>query len=92
MVNLTSIAVNALWVFGLAVILAALGTSDWLARERGMGLRQALSQQGFVTATSAGLALIALGLAGGTQGTARVLWLILTLACGLQAWRAWNAT
>ncbi len=91
MVNLASIVVNALWVFGLAVILAALGYSDWLARERGMGLRQALTQRGFVIATSAGLALIALGLAGGAHGTARVLWLILTLACGLQAWRAWRA-
>lgn len=91
MVNLASIVVNALWIFGLAVILAALGYSDWLARERGMGLRQALSQRGFVIATSAGLALIALGLAGGAHGIARVLWLILTLACGLQAWRAWRA-
>lgn len=92
MVNLASIALNALWVLGLAVILAALGTSDWLARERGMGLRQALTQRGFVIAASAGLALIALGMAGSAQGVVRLLWLILALACGVQAWRAGRTT
>lgn len=92
MVNLASIALNALWVLGLAVILAALGTSDWLARERGMGLRQALTQRGFVIAASTGLALIALGMAGSAQGVVRLLWLILALACGVQAWRAVRTT
>ncbi len=90
MANLASIAVNALWVLGLAVILAALGYSDWLAREKGMGLRQALTRRGFVIAASLGMALVALGLAGAARGAERLLWLILMLVCSAQAWRAWR--
>lgn len=91
MANLVSIAVSALWVLGLAVILATVGYSDWLARERGIRLRQALTRRECVIAVSLGMALVALGLAGGAQGTVRLLWLILMLGCGAQAWRAWRA-
>lgn len=91
MINLASVAVNSLWVLGLAVILAALGYQDWLARERGLSLRQALASRGFVVAASIGLALVSLGLAGNAQGAERVLWVILMLLFGTQAWRAWRA-
>jgi multisubunit Na+/H+ antiporter MnhB subunit len=91
MINLASVAVNLLWVLGLTVILAALGYYDWLARERGMSLRQALASRGFVIAAGVGLALVSLGLAGTARDAERVLWLILTLVFVAQAWRAWRA-
>lgn len=92
MISWVSVAVNALWVVGLAMILGALSYHDWLAREHGVSLRQALSRRGFVVAAAIGLTLVCLGLAGTAGGWERVVWLGLALFFAAQAWRAASPT
>lgn len=91
MVSWVSVAINALWVVGLAVILGTLSYHDWLAREQGLPLRQALSRRGFVMTAAIGLVLVCLGLAGAAGNWKRVVWLGLALFFAAQAWRAWRA-
>jgi hypothetical protein len=91
MIHMAEVAVHLIWVLGVAIILAALGYYDWQAREQGILLRQALTDDGFVVAAALGLALVSLGLAGVAGGPERALWLILMLLFAAQAWRAWSA-
>lgn len=62
MVNWYSVAVNALWIFGCAVILTAFGYADWLASLRQVRLRQVLSGVGFQASLHGGMVLVCLGL------------------------------
>ena len=53
---------NAVWVLGLAVILAALGMASFRARTQGVRLRQVLGKSGFLLPFGAGMFLFCLGL------------------------------
>ena len=56
---------NGLWIFGLAIALAAVSYADWRRRlnEPRLSLRQALGQPSFQAAWSLGLLLFCVGLA-----------------------------
>ena len=74
-----TVARNALWLLGAAIILADLSYASWLAREQNRPLRQILSAPNSLRSLWLGLALITAGLAL----TAAALWeqLIWTLFC-----------
>jgi len=69
MIDWTGVFRNALWIFGLAVALAAFSYTDWQrARQTPrLSLRQALGQPGFQAAFSLGLGLFCAGLALSSQ-------------------------
>ena len=84
---------NALWIVGLAVVLAALSYADWrrrLATPR-RSFRQALAEPGFQATASLGFALFCAGLAlGSTQWWQIAAWVALGLVfawLGLTGWR-----
>lgn len=85
---------NALWVLGLAVVLAALSYADW---RRGtqtpkQSLRQALSQPGFQAAFCLGMVLFCTGVALGSHRWWEVVaWALLALLFVWQAVIAWRA-
>ena len=65
MINWFGVFHNALWIFGLAVVLAALSYADWrrrLAVPR-VSFRKALAEPGFQAAVSLGFTLFCAGLA-----------------------------
>ncbi|MGQ9568786.1 MAG: hypothetical protein ACUVXH_04075 [Anaerolineae bacterium] len=63
MVDWVGLAFHALWVLGLAVLLTVGSLASWEARRSGRRLAAVLGRPGHVAASSAGLALLALGLA-----------------------------
>ena len=78
---------NALWIFGLAIVLAALSYADWrrrLASPR-VSFRKALSEPGFQAAVSLGFTLFCAGLALGST----VWWQIVAWAA-LALFFVWN--
>ncbi|RMF35770.1 MAG: hypothetical protein D6759_04415 [Chloroflexi bacterium] len=78
---------NALWVVGLAIILAAFSYADWLAHDWGVSSRQVLSSSIFWVPFSTGMALVCLGLAlVGRGGWERVVWAALALLFAGQGW------
>lgn len=79
---------NALWILGLAIVLAALSTMDWRRRlvEPALSFRHALAGPGFQAAVSLGLILFCTGLALGST----VWWQIAAWAV-LGAVFAWHA-
>ncbi|MBC7224234.1 MAG: hypothetical protein H5T59_08180 [Anaerolineae bacterium] len=79
---------HAVWVLGLAVLLATWSVASWEARQGGGRTLAVLERPGHVAAASAGLALFALGMAL-TAGHVweQTLWGILAAACVAQgAW------
>ena len=78
---------NALWVFGLAIVLAALSYADWRRRlvVQRVSFRQALAEPGFQAAVSLGFTLFCAGLALGSA----VWWQIAAWAA-LGLFFAWN--
>ena len=70
MVDWLSLAFNALWVTGSALLLAVLSISNWIARASGKRLRDQLTQprQQVMLALSGQL------FSAGMLGTATILW------------------
>ena len=92
MINWYGLFTNSLWMIGAALLLASLSWSLYaaaLARKRWRALWEA---PGFTLGSSAGMALIMLGL--GLQRRTPLwqsaIWLLLALAFGLMAWLAWR--
>ncbi len=54
---------NAIWILGLAVILAAFSINDWLAHTKRIKLRRQLETAAFQTPLTGGLMLVSLSLA-----------------------------
>ena len=80
---------NALWIIGLAVILAAFSHSDWQAAQRGLSLRQALDAPAFQQLWALGLLLVSLSLMLlATRWWERGVWLVFAL---LFAWQGGSA-
>ncbi len=74
---------NGLWIFGLAVALAAVSYADWRRRlsQPRLSLRQALGQPTFQAAWSLGLLLFCAGLAlSGGPWWQTIAWTALALA------------
>ena len=73
---------NALWVLGLAVLLASLSYADWRRRlaQPPVSLRAALGIPRFQAAAGAGLALFCAGIAlGGSVWWQTLIWAVLAL-------------
>lgn len=86
-----ALARGALWVFGLAISLAALSHVRWAAKQEGVPLRKALSWDSFLAPFCAGLALFAVSLAwGATRLWETLAWLVLALLFIVQVGLAWH--
>ncbi len=62
MIDWADVALNSLWIVGLAVILAALGYHDWLAHRTGVRLRALWAAASWRRPAWLGLCLVCLSL------------------------------
>lgn len=93
MINWFSVIANSFWIVGLAVILAALSYTYWLAGNEGRPLRQELSRPPFLVFFLIGLLLIGAGLALTGQGWWQVLPAVgLIVACLAALFSVWRRT
>jgi hypothetical protein len=84
---------NLLWLFGLALILAALSYADWLAHARGVRTRQLLGTPSFQRPFSTGMSLISLGLFFLSRGWfEHILWAAFTILFTWQSWSMWRGS
>jgi hypothetical protein len=91
MINWFSVAANSLWIVGLAVILAALSYTYWLAGYYDRPLRQELRRPPFLVFFLLGLLLVGAGLALTGQGWWQVLPAAgLILACLAALFSLWR--
>jgi hypothetical protein len=65
MIDWVNVALNALWIFGVAVLLAAVSYHRWLAAETSRRLRDVLSRSSWKISFSAGMSLICAGVGYG---------------------------
>jgi hypothetical protein len=86
MIDWPVVALNAVWVFGLAIILAAFSYHHWLAAETPRDLREALSEPSWKLSLSIGLLLTCVGVGYGVvhRWWERTAWTALALACAYQ--------
>jgi hypothetical protein len=74
-IDWASVAANAVWIVGLAVILATLSHADWARHCEGVRWRAVLGRITYRSLLNGGMVLVCLGLLGGGQGLLeRVLW------------------
>jgi len=91
MVEWASLALNGLWVLGVAMILAAFSLSYYEAQRRGEQLWARLAAPGLRLPLAFGLLLISLGRALlGSRWWERVLWGLFGAASAWQLWTAWS--
>jgi hypothetical protein len=84
-----AVGFGALWIGGLALLLAAVSLADYEAHQRQARLAAVLNGGGYPLALNAGLALFCLGmLDGGRAWWEIALWAGLALAFAYQAGRA----
>jgi hypothetical protein len=79
---------NAVWILGLAVVLAAMGMANFQTRIQGVKLRRALISSGFQLPFGVGMFLFCLGVFLSSQAWwERVLWgLLAVLFAGQVIW------
>jgi hypothetical protein len=78
MIDLRSVFSGALWILGLAVILAALSWGNWEAKVSRSRLREALARPHLQCAIGAGFALFCAGLAlAANRWWERMIWVVL---------------
>jgi hypothetical protein len=78
--DIWGVAANLLWVVGLALLLAVLSWSSWLASVQKVRFRAILARPGVRAALDLGLAVFSAGLAATAQTWwERVLWLVLAV-------------
>jgi hypothetical protein len=81
---------GALWIGGLSIALASFSHARWIAKQKGVPLRIAVSWDSFLAPFVAGLALFAAGMAWGAQALWEILaWSILAVIFAAQA--LWSA-
>jgi len=84
MIDFLSLAANALWILGLALILAALSWAYWVAAQENVRFRVALSRPGVARALDGGLMLFCAGLAATARtGWEQVVWGVLAVVWAL---------
>ncbi len=87
MIDIGRVAAHALWILGLALILAALSWANWRAASEHTRFREALHRPAVRRALATGLALFAAGLAAAEHRPwATALWGILAVMALLQGW------
>lgn len=92
MVTIQSVICNAIWIVGLAGVLATVSYTDWLRKIHRQSWKVAASTPSFALPFNLSMFLVALGIAlSGWQGTPRpplwetILWVILTMLFLVQA-------
>lgn len=87
MIDVFSLAANALWILGLAVLLAVLSWARWEAQRERVRLRHALARPPIQLGLDLGLLLFCVGLAAtGRTWWERVLWSLLAVGWTVHAW------
>jgi len=85
--DVARLAVNALWIVGLAVILAAFSINQWRAQRHGLKLRGQLDTPAFQTPLTVGLVLVSLSLAlQADVWWQQVLWAVFVVLFAVQWW------
>jgi hypothetical protein len=79
MIDWFDLALNALWIAGLAILLAAFSYHRWLATEHGLAFRELRSQRSWKLPFASGMLLVCSGVAGGLveRWWERALWTVL---------------
>lgn len=91
MIDWLSVGFCSLWILGLSVGLATLGTARHYCYEHKQRLGQVLAKPAFEFALNAGMLLFCLGAAGSAEAIwERALWVVLAMAFGIQSWLAWR--
>lgn len=89
MIDIFSLAANALWILGLAVLLAVLSWARWEARSEQVRFRQVLARPPIQVGLDLGLLLFCVGLSATARAWwERVLWGLLGIAWAVHACRA----
>lgn len=87
MIDFWGVIANSLWILGLALLLATLSWSSWIASVEKVRLRAVLARPGVQRVLNVGLALFCAGLAStGRAWWERVLWGLLVVAFSVQVW------
>jgi hypothetical protein len=90
------VASAALWIFGLAILLAVVSIAYGLGAGGDASVRQILGQPSCRVAMASGLALFALGMFLSVDtGWEKVGWATAALLIiweGIEAWQSWRAT
>jgi len=91
MMNFLSIAASALWILGLALLLAALSWSYWVVQTERLRWGEILRRPGVRRILGIALALFCAGLAA-TEARiwARALWGVLAVLWIVQGWWPWK--
>ncbi len=93
MIDWANLLFTALWVLGLAALLAAFSLAHWLASRSGRTLRQTLMEPPFRLALAAAFMLVALGATFSVEPWwHKIAWAgVLALVAweGVAAWRDW---
>jgi len=86
MIDWWFVAVNALWILGLSIVLAAFSYHDWLRRETGRRWKEVRAQPSWQFPFSGGMLLFCLGMGLGheTAWWERTLWGLLAASFAWQ--------
>ena len=91
MIHWTSVAINALWITGLATLLAAFSRARWLAAGSNSSVRSVLGSPPTQTALDLGFVLVCAGLGLSADVTwQRLVWAALALLYAGLGWTEWR--
>ena len=81
MIDWVNVVLNAIWILGLSIILAAFSYHHWLAAKTSRPLRQVLSQPSWTVPFSSGMVLACVGFGYGVEDRSweRAVWTALAL-------------
>lgn len=78
MIDWIDVAVNALWILGMAILLATLSYASWEAKLNGMKLRATLARRGYQQLFTLAGMVCSFGLAGSSGYLwQKILWILL---------------
>ncbi len=92
MIDWVGVALNAVWIAGLAIVLAAFSYHDWLARETDRRLRDVLALPSWKLTFFGGMLLACVGFAYGLSDRwwQKVIWMILALSFAYELMLLWR--
>ena len=89
MIDWVVVGFSALWILGLALVVAALSFANYQAGQQKRRFRQALGMPVCQIMIDLGLVFFCLGWVGGVSATwERIVWAVLALMFALQTWQA----